>query len=139
MADFTVYETNTGRIISIAVGASSPADLELTPDQSVIDGAYSARDYWIDNGVAVLRPLSNITVDKTSITVGEPSLFSNTSTGIFNVRPISTDAINVYEAESFEINDSSVQFIADKPATFDIVINDEFPKQDFITTIIVSK
>ena len=138
MADYTVYNTTSGRIINIAVGASSTADLEMTPDQSALDGIYSREEYWVVDGVAVLRPPNNITLDKTSVLIGESCVFTNTESGIFYISPTTSNAINVYEAETFNITDSTVEFIADKPATFNILI-DQFPKLNFETTITVSK
>lgn len=56
MSDFTLYETATGKIIGIL---SMTVDNEqiVDPGYAYVAGNHAGKKYWIDDGVARLRPV----------------------------------------------------------------------------------
>ena len=55
---FTVYKKNTGEIIKTGICVDEDIDLQITSDESYVEGIYSHNLYYIENNKPVLIPES---------------------------------------------------------------------------------
>jgi hypothetical protein len=53
---YTIYNPNTGQIVSTIIAADWAQAQANLADQSYVEGSYSGRDYYVDQGQAVAKP-----------------------------------------------------------------------------------
>lgn len=76
MKDYTIYETGTGRIKRIGCCDDSDYYIQVKSGESILDGRYDMKKYYILDGVPTIKTeFSNVTDRQT--TVGTEITFSD--------------------------------------------------------------
>lgn len=123
MIEYSKYNSNTGEITQYGTMQNELFELE----ESVVIGSYNNTEFYINNGIATLRPV--LALSKTSIAAD--GIDTATATGL----PIPF-AVDI-DGEEIEINDGVFDFCHTIPGTYTITPR-TFPYQSKPIEVAVS-
>lgn len=111
MGSITLYTESSGEIQLNYQGDRVETIIELYPDLEFITGIFPSSEYYVQNGLAVPRPVFNISLDKTTLladnidVINITGIPNNTVIDITNTETLEKLSETVSISDTFSTND----------------------------------
>jgi len=119
---YTIYKTDTGRVVKIHIGVESGLANNVNADEGHYEGEFDAASTYFPDGEPVLRPDNPAQLDKTSIVADGVDVA--TLSGVPVGAVVTLSAVGVLERVT--VDDGVLEITAELPGDYTVSI-DTFP------------